>query len=112
MNPIIYYTIQFILGGASVVGISLISKYINPKYAGILYALPVILIIATISIYLDQGLEISRKTLKSTFIYEFTLLYFILAFYFLSLKMNFWLSIGLAFLSWALIAIIIQFWLF
>ena len=108
MNPIFYYILQFVLGGGSVVGITLIAKYINPKYTGILYALPVILIVAMIFIYLDQGLDISKRTLKSTFIYEFTLVYFVLIFYLLLQKIDFWWALGIAFFSWAIIATIIQ----
>jgi len=89
MNPIIYYVLQFILGGASVVGITLIAKYVDPKYAGIIYALPVILITAAIFIYLNQGIGIAQRTLKSTFVYEFTLVYFILAFWLLLYRFNF-----------------------
>lgn len=111
MSPIIYYAIQFILGGASVVGITLIAKYIDPKYTGIAYALPVILIVAMIFIYSNQGLEISQKTLKSTFVYEFTLVFFVLAFWLLLYRVNFWLAIIIALLSWAIIATLIQFWL-
>ncbi len=111
MNPAFYYGLQFILGGASVVGITLIAKYIDPKYTGIVYALPVILIVAMIFIYLDQGLEISQKTLKSTFVYEFTLVYFVLAFYLLLQRVDFWWAMGGALVSWAIIATLIQFWL-
>jgi|GEM_PF-1624637 len=111
MNPIFYYTLQFILGGASVVGITLVAKYIDPKYTGIVYALPVILIVAMIFIYLDQGLEISQKTLKSTFVYEFTLVFFVFAFWLLLYRVNFWWAIIIALLSWAIIATFIQFWL-
>src|SRR3989338_11326142 len=110
MNPIFYYALQFILGGASVVGITLIAKYIDPKYTGVVYALPAILIVAMIFIYLNQGLEISQKTLKSTFVYEFTLVYFVLAFWLLLYKVNFWWAMILALISWAIIATAIQFW--
>jgi uncharacterized membrane protein (GlpM family) len=92
-----------------VVGITLIAKYISPKYTGILYALPVILIVAMIFIYLDQGLDISRRTLKSTFVYEFTMVFFVMAFYLLLQKMDFWWALGIAFFSWAIIATLIQF---
>ena len=95
-------------GGASVVGITLIAKYINPKYTGILYALPAILIVAMIFIYLDQGLDISRRTLKSTFVYEFTLVFFVLAFYLLLQRVDFWWALLIAFFSWAIIATLIQ----
>jgi uncharacterized membrane protein (GlpM family) len=111
MNPIFYYALQFILGGASVVGITLIARYIDPKYTGIVYALPIILVVAMIFIYLNQGLEISQRTLKSTFIYEFTLVFFVLAFWLLLYRVNFWLAITISLLSWATIATFIQFWL-
>lgn len=108
MSSVLYYILQFILGGVSVVGITLIAKYVNPKYAGILYALPVILIVAMIFIYLDQGLDITRRTLKSTFVYEFTLVYFVMAFYLLLQRLDFWWALGITFISWAIIATLIQ----
>ncbi len=111
MNPILYYGLQFFLGGASVVGITLIAKYIDPKFTGIVYALPVILIVAIIFVYLDQGLDISRQTLKSTFIYEFTLVYFIFAFYFLMSRVEFWAALTVALVTWAVISIAIQFFI-
>ena len=111
MSPIFYYALQFILGGASVVGITLIAKYIDPKYTGIVYAMPVILIVATVFIYLNQGLDVSQETLKSTFVYEFTLIYFVLAFWLLLYKVDFWWAIVIALLSWAIIATLIQIWL-
>ncbi|MEK7524739.1 MAG: DUF3147 family protein [Patescibacteria group bacterium] len=111
MNPIFYYILQFVLGGASVVAITLIAKYIDPKYTGMVYALPVILIVAMIFLYLDQGLAISQKTLKSTFVYEFTLVYFILVFWLLLSKVNFWWAMILALVSWAIIATLIQLWM-
>jgi len=66
------------------------------------------LILAVIFIYLNQGLEIAQKTLKSTFVYEFTLVYFVLAFYLFLQWINFWWALGIAFISWAIIATLIQ----
>ena len=108
MTPVLYYILQFILGGASVVGITLIAKYLNPKYTGILYALPAILITAMIFIYVDQGLDIAKRTPKSTFVYEFTLVYFVLAWYVLLQRVDFWWALGIAFISWIVIAALIQ----
>lgn len=64
MSQYLFYSLQFILGGASVVAITMIAKYIHPKYTGIAYALPVILLVSVIFIYLGQGLEASRSTLN------------------------------------------------
>lgn len=107
--PLLHFAVLF--GGASVVAITLIAKYLNPKYTGIVYALPIILIVAMIFVYLGQGLEASKATLKSTFVYEFTLVYFILAFYLLLQKMDFWWAMGIALLSWVIIASLIQLFL-
>ena len=108
MNQFFYYSLQFFLGGASVVAITLIAKYLDPKYVGVVYALPVILITSIIFIYLEQGTDISRKTLKSTFAYEFTLIYFIVAFYYFLGRMNFWPATVLSVVSWAIIAYLLQ----
>ena len=94
-----------------VVGMTLIARYSNPKYAGIVYALPVILITAMVFIYLDQGLAVSQKTLKSAFVYEFTLVYFVLAFYFLLSHINFWSALIVSLVSWMIIAAGIQLFL-
>jgi len=111
MNIVLYYLSQFVIGGLMVVGITFLAKYVNPKYTGIIYALPAILIVAIIFVYLDCGLNISKSTLKSILIYEFTLVYFIFAFYLLLYKINFWWALALAFLSWSVIAFIIQLFL-
>jgi hypothetical protein len=111
MTQYAYYALQFILGGATVLAITLIAKYINPKYTGIVYALPVIVIVAMVFVYFGSGLDITKATLKSTLIYEFTLLYFISAFYLLLQITGFWLAMGIALFSWAIIAVIIQLFL-
>jgi hypothetical protein len=36
MNLAVYYALQFILGGITVVGITLVAKYVDPKYTGII----------------------------------------------------------------------------
>ena len=108
MNSILYYTLQFILGGVSVVSITLIAKYLNPRYTGVAYALPVILIVASIFIYLNQGLEITQKTLRSTFVYEFSLIFFVFLFWFLLSKINFWAAMLVALISWMFIAAVFQ----
>ena len=111
MNTVLYYVLQFVIGGVMVVGITVLAKYFHPKYTGIVYALPAIIIVALIFIYLNQGLHTSRLTLKSTLIYEFTLIFFILTLYLLLYKINFWLALLIAFISWSIIVVIIQFFI-
>jgi uncharacterized membrane protein (GlpM family) len=104
----LYYTIQFVIGGLSVVAITWITAYISPKYAGIIYAVPIILIVASFFVYINQGLEVTARTLKSTFVYEFTLIYFILAFYLLLRKVGFGWAMMIALVTWIGLASLIQ----
>ena len=111
MNLILYYLLQFILGGATVVGVTLVAKFANPKYTGIIYAFPAILILSMILIYIDNGSEVARQGIKSVVIYELTLFYFAIAFYYLLGKVNFWWAIGLTLITWMVLAFIIQLFL-
>ena len=111
MNPALYYALQFILGGATIVGITLVAKFSNPKYTGIIYAFPVILILSMILIYLDNSTEVARKAIKSVVVYELTLFYFAIAFYYLLSRVNFWSAIILTLITWIILALIIQFFL-
>jgi len=85
-----------------------VAKFSNPKYTGIIYAFPVILILSAVLIYLNNGTEIARKAIKSVVVYELTLFYFAAAFYLLLSRFNFWWAISLALISWILLALIIQ----
>ena len=105
-----YYILQFIIGGGSVVGIGLIAKYIDPKYSGILYALPIISVVAMIFVYIDQGLATSQRTLKSILVYEFSIIYFLGAFYLLIQRVNFWWALSIAWITWACLAALINYW--
>ncbi len=111
MNTALLYILQFVIGGVSVVGISLIAKYIHPKYTGVLYALPIILITSMIFIYANQGKEMSQKVLHSTLVYEFTLIFFIAAFYYLLQRTDFWPALLISLATWIVISVVIQFFL-
>lgn len=109
MNSALLYILQFLIGGSTVVGITLIAKHSDPKYTGILYAFPIILIVSIIFIYVNQGKEISQKVMHSALIYEFTLVFFIIAFYYLLQKTNFWPALLVSLALWILICIALQF---
>ncbi|MEI8230141.1 MAG: DUF3147 family protein [Candidatus Peregrinibacteria bacterium] len=100
-----FYALQFLFGGLSVIGITLLAKFVDPRYTGIVYALPIVLITAMIFIYLDQGIDIVRQSLWSTFAYEFTLLAFPLVFVLLLSRFAFWWSLTFALLIWLLSAL-------
>ena len=88
-----------------VVGITTIAKFIDPKYSGIIYAIPVTLITAVIFVYLAQGLEASRSSLWSISAYGFTLIIFSTVFALSLSRVGFWWGLVLALGIWILSAL-------
>ena len=84
MNPILNYSIQFILGGGVIVGMSILAKHFHPKYAAILYALPIQFTLAAIFIYFGTEKGTIQQLAHNTIFYIIGLVGFIVAFYFLS----------------------------
>jgi len=107
---ILYFFLQFVIGGMVIVGITLLAKFVNPRYSGIVYAFPAILILSMIFIYLNAGVEVACKTLKSILIYEFTLVFFIVVFYllFYIYRYKFWWALGISLIMWIIAAFFVQ----
>jgi len=91
-----------------VVGITLVAHYIHPRYTGIVYAIPIVLVTAVIFLYLHEGADMAKATVRSTLVYESTLIYFIFTFYFLLGRIPFWYALTASLLSWILLAFLVQ----
>ena len=98
MNPILNYLIQFILGGGIIVGMSILAKYFHPKYAALLYALPIQFTLAAIFIYFGTKEGTIQQLAQNSLFYILGFVAFIIAFYFLTKHFNFWSSLGISYL--------------
>ncbi len=96
MHAIILYVIQFFLGGSIIVGMTLLAKHAHPKYAAILYAIPVQFTLAAIFIYLGTKKGTIEQLTQHSLLYTLGFIGFIVAFYVLKKHMGFWSSLGLS----------------
>lgn len=97
MQQIWKYIIEFIFGGGIIVGMDILAKRFSPKYSALLYALPLQFTIAAIFIYTDsEKSTIQQLSIASIYLLISTVL-FIVVFYFLTKKLDFWISLGIAY---------------
>ena len=94
MNPILNYSIQFILGGLIVAGMSILAKYFHPKYAALLYAIPIQFTLAAIFIYYGTKAGTIQQLAHSSIFFVIGLAGFIFTFYLLTKYLNFWPSLA------------------
>lgn len=107
MNVIFNYIIQFVLGGGIIVGMDILAKNFNPKYASILYALPLQFTLAIIFIYLDSKEGTVAQLAYNSLFYTLGFVIFIVVFYLLIKYLSFWLSLGLSYSLFIIISLII-----
>ena len=107
MNVIFNYIIQFVLGGGIIVGMNILAKNSHPKYASILYALPLQFTLAIVFIYLGTKEGTVAQLAYNSLFYTFGFVIFIIAFYFLIKLLNFWLSLGISYILFIVISLII-----
>lgn len=98
MNPVLNYLIQFIIGGGIIVGMSILAKHAGPKYAALLYALPIQFTIAVVFIYFDANEGTVRQLAQDSLVFIVGFVGFIIAFYFLTRHFHFWSSLGMSYL--------------
>ena len=107
MNPILNYSLQFIVGGGIIVAMSVLAKYFHPKYAALIYALPLQFTIAAIFIYLGTEQGTIQQLAKNSLFFIFGFIVFIISFYFLTKQFNFWTSLGISYLIFICITFIV-----
>jgi uncharacterized membrane protein (GlpM family) len=94
------FLLQFLCGGVTVVGMTSVARFLHPKYAGIVYALPLVLIVAATFIFLAQGQRAVRDAVWSTVGYGPTLVVFAAALYIALGTWNYWSSLCIALSAW------------
>lgn len=107
MSKVFLYWIEFVLGWTIIVWMHLISNYINPKYAGIFYALPVQFTIAAFFIYLWSDKKTIQDLSMWTLISLIALALFVIIFYLLTKKYNFYTSLWLSYLVFFIVGFIL-----
>jgi uncharacterized membrane protein (GlpM family) len=107
MNPILNYSIQFVVGGGIIVVMSILAKNFHPKYAALIYALPIQFTIAAIFIYLGTKQGTIQQLAQNSLFYILGFVIFIISFYFLTKNYNFWTSLGISYLIFFCITLII-----
>lgn len=97
MNTVLYYFLQFFLGGGVILGMTLLTKHVGPKAASLLYVLPTQFTIAIIFIFLGSSRKSVQDVASSTILSVALLVMFILVFSLLIKKLDFWPSLGIAY---------------
>lgn len=98
--------LQFFCGGITVVGMTSIARFMQPKYAGMLYALPTVLIVSAMFVFLGQGLPVARETVRSTLLYSPTLIVFAGGLFVALGSWEFWSSLAAALVLWSASAVL------
>ena len=101
------YSIQFILGGGIIIGMNILAKYFHPKYAALLYALPIQFTLSAIFIYLGTKEGTVQQLAQNSLFYITGFVGFMIAFYFLIKHIDFWSSLGISYLLFIGITLII-----
>lgn len=107
MHPVLSYVIQFFVGGTIIVLMSILAKYAHPRYAALLYALPIQFTLAAIFIYLGTKEGTVQVLAQNSLLYILGFVGFIVAFYILTEYMNFWLSLGISYLLFIIITLLV-----
>lgn len=104
----LYLILKFSIGGGLILGITLLTKYINPKFGGILSVAPIITTLSIIFVKYETDLQTTRRLILSAIYYIIPTLLFLIAMYFLLNKLNLIYSLILAYFVWVIALISLQ----
>lgn len=79
----LYTLLKFISGGGIIVGVTLPTEHINPRYGGMLAAAPIITTLAFLFTYSEAGRETTRELVISAFWFALPSILFLLTLYLL-----------------------------
>lgn len=92
--------LRFVIGGTSVVAVSLLSELKNPIWGGIFYSFPAMTLVAMTSVFLSSGALMTRDLISSIMITFPLFFLFLGAYYFLSFKFDVWTTMFLSLSVW------------
>lgn len=107
----LYYTaFKFLIGGGVVVGVTWLSRYVDPKYGGILIAAPIVTTLAFILTYAENGIQTTHQLVLASFSFMIPTLVFVLALYLLMYRFSFIPSLITAYLIWFSGTLVLIYW--
>ncbi len=111
MKPDTYYTLfKFLIGGGVVVGVTWLSRFVDPKYGGILIAAPIVTTLAFILTYIENGVQTTQHLVLASFSFLIPTLVFVLALYLLLYRFPFVPSLVTAYLIWLTGTLVVSYW--
>jgi len=96
----LYLLAKFVIGGAVIVGVTLLAQQVDPKYGGILAAAPITTTLAFLFTYSEAGQATTQQLVLGAFTFAIPTLLFLLALYLLMYRISFLPSLGGAFGIW------------
>jgi uncharacterized membrane protein (GlpM family) len=106
-----YYTLfKFLVGGGMVVGVTWLSRFVDPKYGGILIAAPIVTTIAFIFTYLENGAPTTQQLVLASFSFMVPTLLFVLVLLLLMYRFSFLPSLVGAYLIWVSGVLVLNQW--
>ena len=106
-----YYTLlKFLVGGGMVVGVTWLSRFVDPKYGGILIAAPIVTTIAFLFTYAENGAQTTQQLVLASFSFMIPTLLFVLVLFLLMYRFSFVLSLIMAYLVWITGVLALNFW--
>jgi uncharacterized membrane protein (GlpM family) len=104
----LYTFLKFVIGGSILVGVTMLTEHMDPRYGGMLAAAPIITTLAFLFTWLEAGEQTTQQLVTSTFWFMFPMLLFLLAFYFMMNRFGPLPSISGAYGIWIGAAIIVN----
>ena len=96
----LYTLLKFVIGGSVIVGVTLLAEHVDPRYAGMLAAAPIITTLAFLFTYSEAGVETTRQLVISAFWFAIPTLLFLLVFWYLLGRYGLLAGIGGAYGVW------------
>jgi uncharacterized membrane protein (GlpM family) len=96
----LYTLLKFLIGGSVIVGVTMLTENIGPRYGGMLAAAPIITTLAFLFTYTETGRQTTQQLVISAFYFAIPTLLFLLAFYFLMHRFSLLPSLGGAYGIW------------
>jgi uncharacterized membrane protein (GlpM family) len=106
-----YYTVfKFLIGGGMVVGVTWLSRFVDPKYGGILIAAPIVTTIAFIFTYAENGAQTTQQLVFASLSFMIPTLLFVLALFLLMYRFSFVPSLIASYLIWITGVLVMNQW--
>jgi len=96
----LYTLLKFVIGGSVLVGVTVLTDHVDPRYGGILAAAPMITTLAFLFTYSEAGRQTTQQLVISTFWFVIPTMMFLLAFYLLMSRFSLLMALGGAYGIW------------